>query len=72
MNEPDMVSHPPHYTVGNVECLDAIEAALGPEGFMAYCRGQVLKYTWRAPHKGNEGQDYRKAAFYLNRLIEES
>ena len=26
----DMVNSPKHYTLGKVECLDAIKAALGP------------------------------------------
>jgi hypothetical protein len=38
----DMVNHPPHYQ-GKVECIDAIEAALGPDGFAAYCRGNAIK-----------------------------
>ena len=47
----------------------AIRAALGDEGFASYCRGQVLKYCWRGPHKGNPVEDYKKAGFYLERLI---
>lgn len=66
----DMVSAPPHYRQGKVECIDAIESALGPDGFRAYCRGQVMKYVWRGPHKGSYKQDLEKAAFYLSRLIE--
>ena len=65
----DMVNHPPHYNAGGVECIDAIEAALGAEGFAAFLRGQVLKYVWRAPHKGAALEDSRKAAWYLDRLI---
>ena len=65
----DMVNHQPHYNAGGVECIDAIEAALGAEGFAAFLRGQVLKYVWRAPHKGAAGEDCRKAAWYLDRLI---
>jgi len=64
----DPVNHPAHYTQGGVECVDAIAAALGPEGFRAFLRGQVLKYVWRGPHKGQEAQDYAKAAWYLERL----
>jgi hypothetical protein len=64
----DMVNHPPHYTQGGVECIDAIEAALGPEGFRAFLRGQVMKYTWRAGLKGAAAEDLAKAAWYLNRL----
>jgi len=64
----DNVNHPDHYTAGGVECLDAIEAALGPEGFAAYIRGNCIKYLWRAPHKGGL-EDLRKARWYLTRLI---
>ena len=69
--EPDPVNFPPHYRQGEVECIDAIRAALGPDGFAAYCRGQVIKYTWRAPHKGNAVEDLGKAGWYLSRLIDE-
>jgi hypothetical protein len=65
----DMVNSPPHYQADGVECIDAIRAALGPAGFADYCRGQVIKYVWRGPHKGAEVQDYRKAAWYLERLV---
>ena len=34
----DMVNNPTHYTHGAIECIDAIEAALGPEGFIAFLR----------------------------------
>ena len=38
----DPVNHPAHYTQGSVECIDAIESALGPDGFVAFLRGQVI------------------------------
>ena len=64
----DAVEHPSHYCKGGVECLDAIKAALGDkyEGFLA---GNVLKYVYRYPDK-NGVEDCKKAAFYLNKLIE--
>jgi hypothetical protein len=65
----DPVNHPSHYTAGRVECIDAIESALGPEGFVNFLRGQVIKYTWRLAHKGNPVQDAEKAAWYQNLLI---
>lgn len=65
----DMVNHPPHYTRDdNIECIEAIEAALGEE-FSSYLRGSIMKYIWRAPHK-NGVEDYQKAQFYLTRLID--
>ena len=66
MTAPDLVNHPPHYTTGSIECIDAIHAALGDDGFLAYCRGNALKYVWRAPLKAN-AQDLRKAIWYLDR-----
>ncbi len=64
---PDMVNHPPHYTAGPIECIDAIAAALGPEGFRAYCRGTAIKYAWRAGRKDDARQDLDKGSWYLNR-----
>lgn len=62
----DMVNHPPHYQ-GKVECIDAIETALGGEGFAAYCRGNAIKYAFRAGKKGAAAQDLAKARWYLER-----
>ena len=67
----DMVNSPPHYNNGDIEAIEAIRAALGPEGFKAYCRGTATKYLWRMPHKGHEGQDAQKAIWYLNRYLDE-
>lgn len=70
--QPDMVNSPPHYNQGAVECIDAIESALGPDGFRAYCRGSAMKYLWRCElkHKDNR-DDWLKARWYLNRLIDD-
>ena len=37
----DLVNHPPHYQTDGIECIDAIRASLGLEGFVAYCRGNA-------------------------------
>jgi hypothetical protein len=66
--EDDPVNHPPHYTAGEVECIDAIAAALGPDGFRAFCRGNALKYIWRSEHKGAPDRDLQKAIWYLKRI----
>ena len=65
----DMVNSPPHYTHGDIECIDAIRASLGPEGFAAFCRGNVIKYNFRCDHKGGV-QDVEKAEWYLDKLID--
>lgn len=62
----DIVNHPPHYTQGAVECIEALEAI----GIAAdYCRGNAIKYLWRLDDKGKSLEDARKAQWYINRLI---
>lgn len=62
--QPDMVNHPPHYTVNGIEVIDVIE------GYgLCYLLGNVIKYVLRANRKGNKKQDLQKAAWYLNRAI---
>ena len=67
--KPDMVNQPPHYTHGGIEAIDAIEAQLGPEGFVAFLRGTIAKYNWRMLHKGQSLEDARKFQWYTNRLV---
>lgn len=63
----DWVNAPPHYRQGEIECIEAIRAALTPEEFRGYCKGQALKYVWRERHKGG-AQDLGKAAWYLAKV----
>ena len=63
----DMVNSPAHYNAGSIECIDAIEASMTAEGFMSYCKGNVLKYVWRFERK-NKLEDLEKAQWYLKRL----
>lgn len=67
----DPVNHPPHYTAGKIECIDAIESAtVELTGGVAYCTGAAIKYLWRWSRKGGV-EDLKKARWYINRLIEE-
>lgn len=66
---PGPIDHPPHYCQGDIECIDAIAAALG-DGFADYLRGAILKYAWRLPHKGASVEDAKKLAWYAARLVE--
>jgi len=66
----DPVNHPPHYNAGEIECIDAIRAALGRDGFIAFCRGNAIKYLWRCEHKGGV-EDIHKAEWYVNRASQE-
>ncbi len=67
---PDEINAPPHYNTGEIECIDAIQSALGPSGFRAYCTGNVLKYIWRHERKGNPEKDLGKAVWYANKIKE--
>lgn len=62
--EPDPV-HPSHYRLpGGGELLDLIEG-------MPFCRGNAIKYLFRAGRKegADELDDLRKAAVYVQREI---
>ena len=63
----DPVNQPEHYRQGHIECIDAIEAALTPEEFCGFCKGNILKYIWRERKK--DGASLSKAAWYLHRLL---
>ena len=39
------------------------------EEFVAYLKGNAIKYLWRLGHKGFD--DHKKAAWYVNRLASE-
>lgn len=64
------VHAPKHYALGSLGCeaIDVIQASLGPEGFKAYCLGNVLKYTLRHDKK-NGKEDLEKALKYLEWAI---
>ena len=63
--EPDLVNAPPHYTKGQIECLEYIL-----DQNFCYLAGQVIKYVTRYRHKGKAKEDLSKAQFYLTKLIE--
>ena len=65
----DNVNHPAHYKTEGLECIEAIEAALTPDEYRGYCKGNALKYTWRERYKGKSVEDLQKARWYLDRLI---
>ena len=64
----DPVNHPNHYTGGEIECIDAIRAALTEEEFRGYCKGNVVKYAFRERMKGHD-EDLAKARWYLDELL---
>ena len=69
--ENDLIHSPSHYQSDEgIEAIDAIRAALTPEEFRGFCKGNVMKYLWRSHRKGAKTQDEKKAQWYLNRMVE--
>lgn len=66
----DPVNHPPHYTTGQLEVINILEDKLSKEEFKGFLKGNILKYVFRADHKGGK-IDLEKAKWYLDRLIGE-
>ncbi|MCG1178133.1 DUF3310 domain-containing protein [Staphylococcus epidermidis] len=65
----DKVSHPSHYTYGDIEIIDFIEQVTKdykPE--LAFAIGNAIKYISRANRK-NGKEDLDKARWYLNRAF---
>ena len=70
----DEVEKPYHYNIMGeqkdgrsiYEPVNVIEAWGWGEGF---CYGNAIKYILRAPHKGTEESDLKKALWYLERLL---
>lgn len=60
----DPINHPAHYTShpSGVECIAITE-------HMSFCRGNAIKYLWRAGEKGDALEDLRKARWYVDREI---
>lgn len=69
---PEMVDHPSHYTVAKFETIEVIEEVTKgyEDSFVGYCVGNTQKYIARAPYKGKQLEDLKKAAKYLEFAIE--
>tara|TARA_B100000795_G_scaffold137238_1_gene102481 strand:+ start:822 stop:1112 length:291 start_codon:yes stop_codon:yes gene_type:complete len=69
----DLVNHPNHYKaegMSTIECIEAIQAALTAEEFQGFCKGNNIKYTWRANRKHDVRTNLEKARWYLNKLLD--
>lgn len=66
----DEINHPSHYTHGDIECIDAMEAAFGPLAVLHYAICCSLKYIWRHLHKHDDPTvDLKKARWYIDKAI---
>jgi len=63
--EGDTTFHPSHYNMGRFEVIDVID-----DWKLDFCLGNAIKYIARAPYKGKEKEDLRKAIEYLELKIE--
>jgi hypothetical protein len=63
--EPDMVNHPPHYTVhpSGIECIEVVE-------HYNFNVGNAIKYLWRHGDKGDPLEDLKKARWYVDREVQ--
>jgi hypothetical protein len=70
--KPEAVNHPSHYGGEDnpYETIKVLRARLTREEFIGAMKFQVWKYNDRALHKGNELEDYKKAQFYQNYLVD--
>ena len=57
--------NPSHYQnhPSGIECIQITE-------HLNFCRGNAIKYLWRAGEKGDEIEDLRKARWYVDREIQ--
>lgn len=60
--------NPSHYKDKAIETIDCIYSALGHQGTIDYCNGNVIKYVSRWRQK-NGIEDLKKAQWYLNKAI---
>lgn len=66
----DNVKAPQHYKQGGLEVKTILKKKLTKEEFAGFCKGNILKYIFRARYK-NGKEDLQKAQVYLKWLIEE-
>ena len=69
-NVVDNINHPTHYE-GAIECIDAMQEAIGKEGLISYCIGNAFKYIWRSRKKHETpNEDLKKCRWYIDKAIE--
>lgn len=66
MAKPERVDHPAHYGGSDNphEPIKIIE-----HYGLGFCLGNAIKYILRAPNKGAQIEDFKKARWYLDREI---
>ena len=68
----ELVNHPKHYGGDTeYECIKVLKAWLSPEEYKGFLRGNAIKYLCRTGKKDDVKQELNKAAWYINKLLEE-
>lgn len=65
----DVVNHPNHYKIGDIECIDVMLATQGVDAVINFCICNSFKYIYRHVNK-NGLEDIRKAKWYLDKALE--
>lgn len=68
-NIDEAVKSPKHYKLPGLN-IEVLRAALTPEEFKGFCKGNALKYLIRAGKKDDELQDLKKAGVYIGWCID--
>ena len=67
----DLINEPPHYNIGDINCLQLIKQQLGKEGYLAYLTGSAYKYLYRHEHKEENIADLKKCKYFIEAKIKE-
>ena len=67
----EMVNHPIHYGGDTeYECIKVLKAWMTKDEFIGFCKGNALKYLCRSGKKDEILQEYNKAKWYIEKMIE--
>ena len=63
--ESGMVNNPSHYMQHERECIIEMVILFGWEAVEGFCKCNAWKYRERAPYKGSQERDDKKADWYV-------
>jgi len=61
--------HGSHYDNGKLKGIEILRDKLTDEEFEGFLKGNILKYTMRANHKGQKEDDFKKILNYAHMLV---
>ena len=68
--ESDNVNSPKHYNKHNLECIEEMAILFGEKAVIDFCTCNAWKYRERAPYKGKQEEDDKKADWYISKAKE--